>query len=239
MDGPARPYWVTGLGLGSGDESHETHENLRHLAPCRHFRARRTQMQPVVQQKKRVASHGEFHGACWKCVLRGHRKSECRTLPLVGKQRPQLLALIQEREAILTSKASNPHFPLMRAKAWAEITAKFNIYNPGHEPRTIKQLRKSWDHIKRKMKADDLTHSKKVCKTGGGAPSPQPKFSEDEKMARALMSQDLAMPSQAKEFGQFPPLDEEGNPVLDVFISKIYLLFYNAIMEKLLINMLE
>ena len=62
-----------------------------------------------------------------------------------------------------------------------------------------------------------------MCKTGGGAPPPQPKFSADEEIARALMSQDLAMPSQAKEFGQLHPLDEEGNPVLDVIISKIYL----------------
>ena len=31
------------------------------------------------------------------------------------------------------------------------------------------------------------------------------------------------MPSQAKEFGQLYPLDEEGNLVLDVIISKIYL----------------
>ena len=31
------------------------------------------------------------------------------------------------------------------------------------------------------------------------------------------------MPSQVKEFGQLHPLDEEGNLVLDVIISKIYL----------------
>ena len=53
------------------------------------------------------------------------------------------------------------------------------------------------------------------------------------------MSQDLAMPSQAKEFGQLHPLDEEGNPVLDVIISKIYLSRrVTYVYKKLLVNML-
>ena len=72
-------------------------------------------------------------------------------------------------------------------------------------------------------KAEDLAYRRKVSKTGGGAPPPQPMFTVDEEIARALMSQDLAMPSQAKEFDQLHPLDEEGNLVLDVIISKIYL----------------
>ena len=41
----------------------------------------------------------------------------------------QLLALTQEREAILTSKASNT--PRMKAKACAEITTRFNACLPG------------------------------------------------------------------------------------------------------------
>ncbi|KAK8387362.1 hypothetical protein O3P69_018147 [Scylla paramamosain] len=140
-------------------------------------------------------------------------------LLLVGNQKSQLLALIQEREAILTSKASNPHLPGMRAKAWSENTAKFNVCDAGHEPRTTKQRKRSWDHIKRKIKTNDLAHRKKVCKTGGGAPPPQPKFSDEEEMARVLMSQDLAMPSQAKELGQLHPLEQQGNLGLDVFIN--------------------
>jgi len=47
-------------------------------APYRHLRARRTQTQRALPQKRRSGSPGEFRGACWKCGQRGHRRSECK-----------------------------------------------------------------------------------------------------------------------------------------------------------------
>ena len=68
----------------------------------------------------------------------------------MGNQRKQLLGLIREREAIITSKASDPRLPLKKANAWREVTALFNAGNPGQEPRTVKQIKRAWEHIKRK-----------------------------------------------------------------------------------------
>ena len=37
-----------------------------------------------------------------------------------------------------------------KANAWVEVTALFNAANPGVEPRTVKQIKRAWEHIKRK-----------------------------------------------------------------------------------------
>ena len=68
----------------------------------------------------------------------------------MGNQRKQLLGLIRQREAIITSKASDPRLPLKKAQAWEEVTALFNAGNPGQEPRTVRQVKRAWEHIKGK-----------------------------------------------------------------------------------------
>ena len=67
-----------------------------------------------------------------------------------------------------------------------------------------------------------------ISRTGGGPPPPQPKLSEDEEMVRGFISKDLAMPSQAIEFGVVHPVDDQGEIIPDIYIGEIPMLLYRT-----------
>ncbi|XP_042212771.1 myb/SANT-like DNA-binding domain-containing protein 3 isoform X2 [Homarus americanus] len=104
-----------------------------------------------------------------------------KAVPLSEKQRQDLVALIKDREATLTSKVSNPHLPEERFQAWQDITCLFNADNPGQDPRTVKQLKRCWEHIKRKAKKVKASNKQETMKMDDGTP-PQEEDEETNKV---------------------------------------------------------
>ena len=73
-----------------------------------------------------------------------------RTAPLSSIQRVQLLSLVKERELIITDKSTSGRAAELKRRAWRDIGDAFNAMNPDQEPRTNQQLKRSFDHVKRK-----------------------------------------------------------------------------------------
>ncbi|MPC09756.1 hypothetical protein E2C01_002373 [Portunus trituberculatus] len=88
--------------------------------------------------------------------------------------RVELLHLIQERDAIVNNKSTAPGITIEK-KAWEEIGCKFNGLYPNQHPWSSKQLKRSYDHVKRKVKEGERDFKKKVKVTGGGPPPSPPK----------------------------------------------------------------
>ncbi|KAK3869916.1 hypothetical protein Pcinc_024802, partial [Petrolisthes cinctipes] len=73
-----------------------------------------------------------------------------RTAPLSQTQRMALLNLIKERDNIVNNKSTAPGIIEAKKRTWEEIILKFNALNPDQQPRSSKQLKRSYDHVKRK-----------------------------------------------------------------------------------------
>ncbi|KAG7154777.1 putative Myb/SANT-like DNA-binding domain-containing protein 10 [Homarus americanus] len=72
-----------------------------------------------------------------------------RSAALSETQRMALLRHIEQRPIIEDRSTSNTINDRKR-KAWDEITASFNASYPDQIPRSAKQLKRSYEHIKRK-----------------------------------------------------------------------------------------
>lgn len=75
--------------------------------------------------------------------------SKERVLPLTSSHRVTLLNLIKEKP-VLQNRSTAPGVAEKKSKAWQEIAATFNSMNPDQHPRTAHQLKRSYDHVKRK-----------------------------------------------------------------------------------------
>lgn len=73
-----------------------------------------------------------------------------RALPLTESQRVALLGKINERDRVINNKSTAPGITEQKKAAWEEITGQFNSMYPDQVPRSSKQLKRSYDHIKRK-----------------------------------------------------------------------------------------
>ncbi|KAK3889924.1 hypothetical protein Pcinc_003065 [Petrolisthes cinctipes] len=97
-----------------------------------------------------------------------------RTAPLSQTQRMALLNLIKERDSIVNNKSTAPVIIEAKKRTWEEIVVKFNALNPDQQPRSTKQLKRSYNHVKRKVKDEDREFKKKIKVTGGGCPPTAP-----------------------------------------------------------------
>ncbi|KAK3888139.1 hypothetical protein Pcinc_007784 [Petrolisthes cinctipes] len=113
--------------------------------------------------------------------------------PLTQQQQEQLVSLVEDRGEMLTSQAMNPKLLVPKALCWESIAQLFNASNPEQDPRSAKQLKRCWEHMKRKMKADNATYIK--GKKNPKLPSRLPVYSQDLDMAKSMMG------NKAREFG--------------------------------------
>ncbi|KAK3889684.1 hypothetical protein Pcinc_006250 [Petrolisthes cinctipes] len=68
-----------------------------------------------------------------------------------------LLNLIKERDSIVNNKSTAPGIIEAKKRTWEEIVLKFNALNPDQQPRSSKQLKRSYDHVKRKYLASGMS----------------------------------------------------------------------------------
>ncbi|KAK8400995.1 hypothetical protein O3P69_002642 [Scylla paramamosain] len=87
------------------------------------------------------------------------------------EERILLLDLINERRAVLLSKATDAHIILVKARVWEEITNSLAASDLGPQ-RTVKQIKKIWENMRSRAKKFVSDQKKKLCRTGGGPPSP-------------------------------------------------------------------
>ena len=73
-----------------------------------------------------------------------------RALPLSESQRVFLLNMIKERDGIVNNKSTAPGITEKKRTAWEDISRKFNSQYPDQVPRSTKQLKRSYDHVKNK-----------------------------------------------------------------------------------------
>lgn len=73
-----------------------------------------------------------------------------RAVPLSESQRVALLNLIKERDSIVNNKSTAPGITETKKRTWEDIATKFNCLYPDQIPRSTKQLKRSYDHVKRK-----------------------------------------------------------------------------------------
>ncbi|KAK3890065.1 hypothetical protein Pcinc_005980 [Petrolisthes cinctipes] len=129
-----------------------------------------------------------------------------RTAPLSQTQRMALLNLIKERDSIVNNKSTAPGIIEAKKRTWEEIVLKFNALNPDQQPRSSKQLKRSYDHVKRKVKDEDREFKKKIKVTGGGCPPTPPKATEEIALAASMMTVDLAMGNDVFETFNVEPV---------------------------------
>ncbi|KAK3890079.1 hypothetical protein Pcinc_005949 [Petrolisthes cinctipes] len=129
-----------------------------------------------------------------------------RTAPLSQTQRMALLNLIKERDSIVNNKSTAPGIIEAKKRTWEEIVLKFNALNPDQQPRSSKQLKRSYDHVKRKVKDEDREFKKKIKVTGGGCPPTPPKAMEEIALAASMMTVDLAMGNDVFETFNVEPV---------------------------------
>ncbi|KAK4311957.1 hypothetical protein Pmani_016588 [Petrolisthes manimaculis] len=113
--------------------------------------------------------------------------------PLTQQQQEKLVSLVEDRGEMLTSQVMNPKLLVPKALCWENIAQLFNASNPEQDPRSAKQLKRCWEHMKRKMKADNATSTK--GKKNPKLPSRHPVYSQDLDMAKSIMG------NKAREFG--------------------------------------
>ncbi|KAK3880938.1 hypothetical protein Pcinc_014588 [Petrolisthes cinctipes] len=131
-----------------------------------------------------------------------------RTAPLSQTQRMALLNLIKERDSIVNNKSTAPGIIEAKKRTWEEIVLKFNALNPDQQPRSSKQLKRSYDHVKRKVKDEDREFKKKIKVTGGGCPPTPPKATEEIALAASMMTADLAMGNDVFETFNVEPVHD-------------------------------
>ncbi|XP_064095548.1 uncharacterized protein LOC135207615 [Macrobrachium nipponense] len=150
-----------------------------------------------------------------------------RALPVADSQRLMLLNLIKEHESVINDRSTGSRTLERKRQAWQEITLKFNAMYPDQPPRSSKQVKRCFDHVKRKVKQEDAAVKKTLCRTGGGPPPDLRNHSEEFVIAASLMTEELVMDKDVLE--TFHPVDETGEPIHDVKISKYSDVFKNEI----------
>ncbi|XP_064093226.1 uncharacterized protein LOC135205986 [Macrobrachium nipponense] len=140
-----------------------------------------------------------------------------RAPPVADSQRLMLLNLIKEHESVINDRSTGSRTLERKRQAWQEITLKFNAMYPDQPPRSSKQVKRCFDHVKRKVKQEDAAVKKKLCRTGGGSPPDLRNHSEEFVIAASLMTEELVMDKDV--FETFHPVDETGEPIHDVKIS--------------------
>ncbi|KAK3882467.1 hypothetical protein Pcinc_013174 [Petrolisthes cinctipes] len=134
-----------------------------------------------------------------------------RAAPLSQPQTMALLNLIKERVSIVHNKSTAPGILEAKKRTWEEIVLKFNALNPDHQPRSSKQLKRSYEHVKRKE------YKKKIKVTGGGCHPTPPKATEEIALAASMMTVDLAMGNDVFEtFNQEPVHDSSAADVYEL-----------------------
>ncbi|KAK4321028.1 hypothetical protein Pmani_008136 [Petrolisthes manimaculis] len=137
-----------------------------------------------------------------------------RTAPLSQTQRMALLNLIKERDSIVNDKSTAPGIIEAKKRMWEEINLKFNSLYPDQQPRSTKQLKRSYDHVKRKVKDEDREFKKKIKVTGGGCPPTPPKPTEEITLAASMMTVDLAMGNNVFETFTLEPVHNSSAAVV-------------------------
>ncbi|KAK3883271.1 hypothetical protein Pcinc_012400 [Petrolisthes cinctipes] len=77
--------------------------------------------------------------------------STSRTSPLSEAQRKTLVSLILETHPVIEDRSHNHKVYEKKQQAWDSLTVSFNTIF-AQEPRTTHQLKRAWEHIKRKSK---------------------------------------------------------------------------------------
>ncbi|KAG0697399.1 hypothetical protein GWK47_003009 [Chionoecetes opilio] len=117
-----------------------------------------------------------------------------RIEPISAAQSIQLLHLIKTRQDLVQDRSTGTMALLKKRKAWDEITVLFNnLYPHQIRKRTRKQLKRSFEHIKRKVKKDDGEYKRRLKAAGGGHPPKPPQHNEETALATSMMSEELAM----------------------------------------------
>ncbi|KAG7169020.1 putative Myb/SANT-like DNA-binding domain-containing protein 27 [Homarus americanus] len=139
-----------------------------------------------------------------------------RAAPLMEKQRIMLLKLIKEREHITQSKSTGPGICGKKEVAWENIAVEFNNMNTLLEQRSILQLKRSFEHIKRKVKQEAVNCRKNVQRTGAD-PLPKPPYSSEELIiASSMMGPEFNMTDNVYETFVSRPMNEAEKPTLDM-----------------------
>ena len=73
-----------------------------------------------------------------------------RSVALTENQRTCLVNLISESAGSITSRRQDPGAFMKKKNAWSKVAEAFNSMNPGQPPRTPKQLKRAWEHVKRR-----------------------------------------------------------------------------------------
>ncbi|XP_042886735.1 myb/SANT-like DNA-binding domain-containing protein 3 isoform X2 [Penaeus japonicus] len=134
-----------------------------------------------------------------------------RTTPLTECQQECLVALVSERRDVLQCRSQGSRHLVKKKQAWEEVTTNFNAMNPGIKPRDIGQLKRAWNHVKRRVKDENSKNHHSVCATVGGPPSDPPKYTAAMTQAMQMMGQVLAMNSNHDD-SMAMPQEEEDDP---------------------------
>ncbi|XP_065302977.1 myb-related transcription factor, partner of profilin-like [Dermacentor albipictus] len=95
---------------------------------------------------------------------------ERRKINFTDEERTILMDLMERHRDVLECKWSDAVSINAKKKTWEKLADEFNSRH-NVRPRTSKQLKKCWDNLKemwRRAKAED---TRKIFKTGGGAPA--------------------------------------------------------------------
>ncbi|XP_042856826.1 myb/SANT-like DNA-binding domain-containing protein 3 [Penaeus japonicus] len=133
----------------------------------------------------------------------------CKNPSLTQDQLLELVILIKEREGILFCKKSDPRLPSQKNKCWQEICDSFNASNPEQNPRSVKQVKRTWEYIRRRVKEKESAHLQERRATGGGPPPTQGFSAPHMEIARSMLCKDLALGNTAVEFGSSEPFPSD------------------------------
>ncbi|KAK3872097.1 hypothetical protein Pcinc_022796 [Petrolisthes cinctipes] len=79
------------------------------------------------------------------------------------------------RDNIVNNKSTAAGIIDAKKKTWEEIGGKLNALYPDQHLSSTKQLKSSYDHVKRKVKNEDRKFKSKIKVTGAGHPPTSPR----------------------------------------------------------------
>ncbi|XP_050704114.1 uncharacterized protein LOC126989585 [Eriocheir sinensis] len=141
-----------------------------------------------------------------------------RAAPLSSRQRRVLVQLVEERP-VLQDRSTSTAVQHKKNLAWDEIAKNFNAMHPDLEPRSVQQLKRSFNRIKLNVKKEERAYKLKVKRTGGAPPPSPPKFTEEHETVASMISGELNMGEDVFDtlaIQDGHPVDEAGTPIMDV-----------------------
>lgn len=133
-----------------------------------------------------------------------------RSSPLTESQQECLVALIRDKKDVVLCKSQEPKILNLKKRVWKEVAENFNSLNPGQKPRKPNQLKRSLDHIKRRVKEEQSKYRRRVLANEGGLPPDPPKFTEAMMSAMEIMGQELSINDISFVSATMPNANKDG-----------------------------